>query len=50
MNKKYKKNWIALVIGIGLWVLTGSILWAETENTKDNNLARHKGKCRKLFD
>ena len=34
MNKKYKKNWIALVIGIGLWVLTGSILWAETENTK----------------
>ena len=34
MNKKYKKNWIALVIGVGLWVLTGSILWAETENTK----------------
>jgi len=34
MNKKYNKNWIALVIGIGLWVMTGSILWAETENTK----------------
>ena len=34
MNKKYKKNWIALVIGIGFWVMMGSILWAETENTK----------------
>jgi flagella basal body P-ring formation protein FlgA len=38
MNKKYNKNWIALVIGIGLWVMTGSILWAETENTKTSTI------------
>ena len=38
MNKKYKKNWIALVIGIGFWVMMGSILWAETENTKTSTI------------